>query len=535
MITQILFSLKPIAMGNCKWLVLGVIICAFWSCKKTETTDPEIIIENLYVESIDSNLVSISYKLSHLGYQETGVSYYKKSNPTAVKVVNAIREDDRLKLSLQSLEPNTEYVFKVFYKQNDEQKINGKEYNVKTLSTELAKYNLIIREANIECDVDGNFSVDIEGDNLVNLNLSELDIKVNLNRVTVGYPVKLQDNKYKINIKGKVNAVNQNYAIQGYYKGREIFFQTANFVFGGEGYWLTYQPTSLPGIFYPSVLNNEIYSFSQDQIFKWNAADQRLSVIANLQRGTAYLGGAGIQFNGQLFFPATGNSHLSENDPSVINNYPEGYSYLPATDKWTAYPFKVHSTVKNRYVLNSNYFIHKNELYLVYSLADDAGGYPAVPKRADNFIYHYNKLTKQFEEKAKLDTEIINYHFISLNNQLYLLGLVPVFDQGFKVSATFAVFKVDDNFKSNEVYRGGTVKNPLTFFPKNVVAYDQKILISVAVDDFKLFDPAEMKLYQVGLRNGIDRVYLGAFFDYNNKLHFTADGYAYEFSIVKGR
>jgi hypothetical protein len=306
-------------------------------------------------------------------------------------------------------------------------------------------------------------------------------------------------------------------------------------VFGGEGYWLTYQPTSLPGIFYPSVLNNEIYSFSQDQIFKWNAADQRLSVIANLQRGTAYLGGAGIQFNGQLFFPATGNSHLSENDPSVINNYPEGYSYLPATDKWTAYPFKVHSTVKNRYVLNSNYFIHKNELYLVYSLADDAGGYPAVPKRADNFIYHYNKLTKQFEEKAKLDTEIINYHFISLNNQLYLLGLVPVFDQGFKVSATFAVFKVDDNFKSNEVYRGGTVKNPLTFFPKNVVAYDQKILISVAVDDFKLFDPAEMKLYQVGLRNGIDRVYLGAFFDYNNKLHFTADGYAYEFSIVKGR
>ncbi|WP_449440028.1 hypothetical protein [Pedobacter steynii] len=65
-------------MGNCKWLVLGIIICAFWSCKKTETTDPEIIVEDLYVEFVDSNLVDISYKLSHLGYQETGVSYYKK-------------------------------------------------------------------------------------------------------------------------------------------------------------------------------------------------------------------------------------------------------------------------------------------------------------------------------------------------------------------------------------------------------------------------------------------------------------------------
>ncbi len=520
-------------MGNFKWLVLGIIICAFWSCKKSGSTDPEIIVENVYVEFIDSNLVDITYKLSHLGYQETGVSYYKKSNPTAVKLVNAIREDDKLKLSLQSLEPNTEYVFKVFYKQNEEQKTDNKEYSVKTLSTELAKYNLIIREENINCDAEGNFSVDIEGDNLANLNLSELDIKVNLNQVIVGYPVKLADNRYKINIKGKVNAINQNYAIQGYYQGREIFFQTANFVFGGESYWLTYQPTSLPRIVYPSIFNNEIYSFSEDHVLKWNDADHRFLTAGNFVRGMVYFGGAGIQFNGQLFYPPVGNSRLSENDPLVYDNYPEGCSYTPATDKWTAYLFKAHSTV-NRYVLNSNYFIHKNELYLAFSLADDAGGYPTVPKRADNFIYHYNKLTKQFEEKTKLDTEIINYHFISLNNQLYLLGLVPVFDQGFKVSATFAVFKVDDNFKSNEVYRGGTAKNPISFFPKNVIAHDQKILISVAIDDFKLFDPAEMKLYQVSLRNRIDRMYLGPFFNYNNKLLFTADAYAYELSIVKG-
>jgi len=522
-------------MENCKWLVLGIIICAFWSCKKTEPIDSEIIVENVYVEFIDSNLVNINYKLSRLGYQETGVSYYKKSNPAEVKVVNAIREDDKLKLSLQSLEPNTEYLFKVFYKQNNEQKIDGKEYAVKTLSTELAKYNLIIREAIIYCDENGYFSVDIEGENLANLNLSELDIWVDLNRVAVGNPVNLNDNRYKINIKGKVNTVNQKYAIQGLYQGREIFFQTAYFVFGGESYWLTYQPTSLPGINYPSVLNNEIYSFSDNRVFKWNDADQRLLTVGGFENGMVYLEGSGIQFNGQLFFPAAVKTHISDDDPSVYYNYPEGYSYVPATDKWTAYSFKAHTSVKNRYILNSNYFIHKNELYLVYSLADDAGGYPAVPKRADHFIYHYNKLTKQFEEKAKLDTEIINYRFISVNNQLYLLGLVPVFDQGFKVSATFAVFKVDDNFKANEVYRGGTVKNPLTFFPKNVVQYDQKILISVAVHDFKLFDPAEMELYQVSLKNEIDRVYLGSFFNYNNKLHFTADGHAYELSIVKGR
>jgi hypothetical protein len=329
--------------------------------------------------------------------------------------------------------------------------------------------------------------------------------------------------------------MNNNYAIQGLYEGEEIFFQSLPFVFDGDSYWLTYQSTNLHRFTYTSVFNNELYFFSENLVSKWDAADNRLVTLESSPESIGYLGGPGIQFDGQLFFPAVGKTYWPVDDPSAFYSYPEGYSYVPATGKRFVYSFKALSFVQNRYILNSNYVIHKNELYMVYSLADDAGGYPGVPKKADNFIYHYNKLTKQFEEKARLDTEIINYHFVSVNNQLYLLGLVPVYDQGFKISATFAVFKVDDNFKSTEVYRGGTVKDPLTFFPKSAVQYDQKILISVAVDDFKLFDPAELKLYQVNLRNGIDGMYVGPFFNYNNKLHFTADAHAYELSIVKGR
>ena len=119
---------------------------------------------------------------------------------------------------------------------------------------------------------------------------------------------------------------------------------------------------------------------------------------------------------------------------------------------------------------------------------------------------------------------------------MYLAGLTPVYDQGFRVSATFAVFKVNEqNFKMEEIYRAGTVTRPLTFILKELLEYEQKILIATSPNDFLIFDPSSRQLSPVFLRNSINSMYLTGFFIYNNQLHINADNKVHEISIVKGR
>jgi len=526
-------------MGKYKWLFLLMLICTLCSCKKTEF-DSEIKVEEVFVEFVTSNEVDINYKLSQLGYEETGVTYYKKDNPSATVTVMAIRQNNRLKLSLQSLEANTEYVFKVFYKVDKEQKTDTKEYTVKTLSTELAKFKLEVKSSTIIYDDQGNFTVDIEGEKLNNLNLSELEIKVNLSPVTLSYPVHIADDRYKITIKGVVNPINKNNAISGYYQGKEIFFQSVPFVFDGERYWLTYQATSLRG-YKTSVLNNEIYYFLDGKVYKWNDAEQRMVNTGNIPAETIYNNSGGVLFDGQLFFQVMEKiSPPLGTDLSDYYKYPEGYSYNPATGKWTVFTFKENQFKNNRFIRNSICFVHKGDLYLVFSLVDETDANSKLPINANHFIYRYNKTTLQFETAGSLNTEIINFLFISVNEQLYLTGHVPVYDQGFKVSATLAIFNVAANFDLKEIYRGGTVAQPLVFTPKDVTVYDQKILIIGAQNDFILFDPADQKSYQVHFKNNIANMYMSSFFYYDNKLHLHGNlnfnsSMIYEISIAKGR
>ncbi len=526
-------------MERYRWLLFLPLVCAICSCKKeVEMIDPEILVENVYVEFVTSERVDLNYKLSHLGYQETGVSYYKKSAPANVTVVKAIRKNDVLKLSLLGLESNTEYVFNVFFKHKDAEKTDLKAYTVKTLSKELAKFALEIKNSPIYYDDKGDFTAEIEGENINNLNLSGLDIRVNGTSVILGYPVLVAGSRYKMAIKGAVNPRSTANIISGRYNGNEILFQSVPFAFEGERYWFSYTATSLPGNF-ASVFNNELYYFFNDQVHKWNDPEQRLSVLGRIPNGTVSGNVSGIQFDGQFFFIAAERGYWpNPNDMSDNYYYPESYSYTPNTGKWEVYPFKAQTYSKRRRIIHSNnYFVHKGELYLSYGLVDDVTAIPSLGAKSDNFIFHYNKETKQFEAGAALNSEIINYQFISIDNQMYLTGLVPVYDQGFKMSATFAVFKVSDqSFKLEEIYRGGTVAQPLTIMPKNVMEYEHKILIATAQpDNFYLFDPSVRQFSEVFLRNGVPDLYWSRFFTYNNKLHLNTGQKIYEMSIVKTR
>ncbi|RZM27387.1 MAG: hypothetical protein EOO88_13430 [Pedobacter sp.] len=527
-------------MGRCKWFVLMLLFGICGSCKKQEMVPPQIAINNVYVEFVSANRVDVNYQLSNLGYQETGVLYYKKSNPANEVIVNAIREDGVLRLALQALDENTEYIFKVFYKQAGQQITDPKLYTVKTLSAAMSKFDIRVRDGSVIYDAEGNFTAELVGENLNELNLAKLDIKLNNVPVELDYPILQSDGSYKIVLKGSVDPVNGTRTFSGQYQGKEILFQSVAFAFGAERYWLTFNPTNIRT--YPlTVFNNELYYFAGRNVNKWNAQEQRFLSVGVVPDGFNDVHKSGFEFEGQLFFPLHEITyHIEDKNDVQYFTYPVVNFYAPSTNSWTAQSFKEHEVNRRLVIENQNYFVHKGELYMSYTVSENYYDNYNQPRNSRSYIYHYNKITKRFEDQKNLGTNIYYYHIVSVNNQLYLAGLVPVYDQGLILSATFAIFKMGDQFALEEIYRAGSVNETLTIMPKAVIAYEDKILIGNSLQDFLLFDPANRQLSRVYLRQNFQHMYFGNFFRYNNKLHLNADwGFienrTYEISIEKGR
>lgn len=526
-------------MERFRWLFMVALTGLFLSCtKNNDLSDSEITAQEVYVEWIQSNRIDLNYKLSNLGYEETGVSYHKKSDPGKVIDVKAIRQNGVLKLSLENLEPNTAYVYSIFFTQKNVKKMDAKEYVFNTLSPDLAKFGLHVTNSVINYDQDGKFSAELEGEDLQNLNLSDLDLRVNNNAVHIGYPVPVGNGRYKVVIIGTVNVVNTNYVITGIYKGKQILMQSVPFVFDGDRWWLTYKSTSLRSL--PSSLfDGNLYYFFDNKVQKWNDSEQRLQPVGQIQTGTIIQNTSGTQFYEQIFFPADERLYLTNpNDSFDPEHYPVVYAYVPGTDTWNSFSLKTFLSWKGQLrIENNRYFIHKDNLYLTFSIVNGTSADPNAPYVNKNYIFQYDKGTKTFSKKMELPAELINYCLIPVNGQLYLLGLIPLYDQGFKISATLAVFKVsNEDFKLEEIFRGGTINQPLTLTIKSVIGYDQKILIGVSPNDLYLFDPVEKTLSDVYLKNNIDDTYLGDLFYYNNKLYLnTGSQIIYEISIVKSR
>jgi hypothetical protein len=535
--TKILSSLNQIPMAKYRVLFLTVISFLLFSCKKDSSkSTSEISIKELYVTAVKAKEIKLNYTFSNLGYQETGVEFYKKSDPSVVTRVKAIREKDVLLVVLQDLLPETEYGFKVYFKQDNEYKTDTKEYSVKTLVAESAGYALEVKNPTVIYDEKGSFSLDIEGDKLNELVLSDLVITLNNIPLANDYPIRIADNKFKFIIKGAISPANANYTISGTYQGKRILSQTLFFTLAGGSYWIDFQPTNLYS-FYPTVFDNELWVFRDTQVSKWIDAEVRLKNVSTVPANTFVTSAAGYQFEGQIFFPPTEKTFY--NNPSDLTDsykYPEGYSYSPATDSWSTFSFKAQSYAKtNRNIQSANYFVHKAELYLTYGVKDNALSYPGQKLKTDNYLFHFNKSSRQFEEAGKMTDELMNFHYVSVDDQLYLLGLVPAVDQGFKLGATFAVFKMSDSFVAEQIFLGGTTAEALELIAKSVVPYDHKILISAVNTDFRLFDPSLRKLYPVYLKSQMPQINTGLFLNYKGKLNLNADYQKiYEVSISKG-
>jgi CRISPR/Cas system CSM-associated protein Csm3 (group 7 of RAMP superfamily) len=103
-------------MEKFKFALLMMCFFVCFACKKQE--DPaakEIIIQDVFITDVNAERINITYKLSDLGYKETGITFYKKDNPAEQRTVLSIRKNDQFMVSMQNLEPGTEYGFKVYY------------------------------------------------------------------------------------------------------------------------------------------------------------------------------------------------------------------------------------------------------------------------------------------------------------------------------------------------------------------------------------------------------------------------------------
>jgi hypothetical protein len=528
-------------MERFKFACVMIVFLALWSCKKDDNrASIEIAARDVYITSVQARRVDIVYKLSNLGYKETGVSYYSKDRPAEQHNVIAIRKDEQFKLSLQNLEPNTEYGFKVYYKTNEGEKKDEKEFVVKTLSATSLKFNLQINSTEVVIN-DSKFEIEIEGDYLSEINLSELKINVNYEPASISYPIRIAGQRYKMAISGQSKLGLSGHLITASYKDEEILSHYIPAKGNAGGYMLTAKAVNMPHGWY-SVYKNTLYSFFEEKVLRWDVAENRLVTLRSFDHGFVWGNIPCFEFDNQMFFVPFERTIVP--DPTNINkyeHYPEIVSYSPEANMFNAYPLLDRKYEEaNLTVESGQYFIHQSEMYLAFTLSDLTIQLGNKPRVRTNFIYKYNRSRKQFEYQRELKTDILSYHFTSINNQLYLVGLIPVTDQGFKLSATFGAFKVSDTFDLEQIYTAGTLASPIKFLLKGIAHVDNKILIVANVRDFMIFDPINRVLHQVNVLPGIPGDYYNGLFTYNNMLHINIDaGFTsqafYELTVSKDK
>jgi len=509
-----------------------------WSCKKEENPPgAEIKVQDVYITSVQAQRVDIIYKLSQLGYKETGIIYFPKDRPTEQHTAVAIRKNDQFNLSLHNLEPNTEYVLKVYHKTNEGEKKDEQEFVVKTLSATSLKFNLEISSPEVAIN-DGKFKIDIEGDYLNELNLSELNIKVNDKAVSIAYPVRIAAQRYKLTISGQAQSGVSGHLITASYSEEEIFSKYIPVKSDAEQYVLNAKAVNLPQGWY-SAYKNKLYSFIDEKILRWDEANYRMITLGSFNEGFIWGNTPCFEFDNQMFFvPFQKGNYPDPKDPSKYERYMDVVSYSPEGNIFNDYPLLDRKYDKELAIETSQFFVHKSEMYLAFTLADLSGQFANKPITRTNFIYKYNRSRKQFEYVIGLKTDILSYHFTSINNQIYLIGLVPVTDQGFHLTSTFGAFKVSDTFDLESIYTGGTLTKPIKFPLKGIAKIDDKILIVADIGDFKIFDPINRVLHQVNIKQGLSGQYYNGLFTYNNMLHINTDaGFTsqmiYELSISK--
>ncbi|WP_333886162.1 hypothetical protein [Sphingobacterium siyangense] len=518
-------------MGNFnKYLCLLGLVFLMSACK-TEKNEvfPRII--NEAITSVRDKEISMTYQISSLGYTKSGVRYYKKDNPSQGKSVEAVREGDMFRLTLNELDSESTYILVPYIEYNGNTIESERKTEVTTTAPFPEDFTLFWPTPVATYDETGRFTTVVEGKNLHNINLRDLKFLYWKDTLHMDYPQATKNGTYQINLSGYYPYRDGNHMMRVLYKEKEIIGQAIDFVYTGKALSLKLKKTSLRTT-YASICNNQIYYFGENSVSLFDPETSRLQNIAHIPDSIRFLPAKSVSLKNKIFFVSQPVSHIL---PSLEPDAFHGNELLcQAFDvekrEFSKYYFSRPQLKESHGYSNHSIFVHNNAVYQTYTLTLNSRG-------IKNIVAKYSPEKDKFEEIATFDINFTSDCFVSVKGRLYALGVSNVFDQGFNIGYTLTIYAVDANtFKLTELYRVGTTNQTYPYAPVGAINYGGDIVLALDVNNFMLYNVAKNTLNTVHLSSDVDHMYFGGMFIYKDKYYLNTDlnfleGSIYEMSI----
>ena len=504
-------------------VVLGLILLC-GSCKKENTVLSAQIIKESIV-SIRDHSISLTYEISTLGYNKSGVKYYKKGNPQEVKIIEAVRKDGVFFVLIDQLDPESTYVIQPFAEYDHQTIVAENSKEVTTTALFPAEFSLKWSNTDVTYDEFGKYKTTVEGKNLNNINLHDLAILLGGDTLVMEYPKLVDQDNYQITATGNFSLPAGNYMMRVLYKGDEVMGQAIDFSYKGNALTLQLKATHFKN-WYASISNDQIYYFINNIVSVFDPETSRISKIIDIPYQMRSIPPTSVTLGNKIFFKA---------QPLNLNGYELfSQSYDVSTEKFTAYYFSTSQLKENMEYEHTHLFVHNNNIYHVYTRSEDING---KKKNITNEVVKFDEKTGKFEHFATFDPNFKHYQFISVAGKLYAFGQTNVLDQGFYIGSTFVIYTVDPtNFKLTEHYRYGNKNETYPYSPAGLLNYNNNILVSMGLNNFMLYEVKTNTLKRVVLPQTVPHEYYGGMFIYKNKHYLNAnlqftDGTIYEMSI----
>ncbi len=514
-------------------IVLGLILfCG--SCKKENTVLSAQIIKESIV-SIRDHSISLTYEISALGYNKSGVKYYKKENPQEVKIIEAVRKDGVFFVLIDQLDPESTYVIRPFAEYDNQTIVAENSKEVTTTALFPSEFSLKWSNTDVTYDEFGKYKTTVEGKNLNNINLHDLAILLGGDTLLLDYPKLVEQDNYQITATGNFSLPAGNYMMRVLYKGEEVMGQAIDFSYKGNALTLQLKATHLRNL-NPFVINDKIYYFTNNVVSILDMETSSMSKIADIPIELGYMSPNYLTLENKIIFQAQPVTHnLPVEAPDPFN----GYELLSRSFDVKNTKFATHFFSKPQKKESHEYesiclFEHNKNIYQAYTRIDKISH---TKNNTTNEVVKYNNKTESFEYLTTFDNNFRNYQFISVSGKLYAFGQTNVLDQGFYVGSTFVIYTVDPtNFKLTEQYRYGNKNETYPYSPAGLLNYNNNILVSMGLNNFMLYEIKTNTLKPVVLPKTVPHEYYGGMFIYKNKHYLNAnlqftDGTIYEMSI----
>ncbi|QRY59721.1 hypothetical protein [Sphingobacterium siyangense] len=518
-------------MGNFnKYLCLLGLVFLMSACK-TEKNEvfPRII--NEAITSVRDKEISMTYQISSLGYTKSGVRYYKKDNPSQGKSVEAVREGDMFRLTLNELDSESTYILVPYIEYNGNTIESERKTEITTTAPFPEDFTLFWPNTEAEYDERGQFRTVVEGKNLNNINLRDIKFLFGMDTLHMNYPIATKNGTYQISLTGYYPYRDGNYMLRVIYKEKEIIGQAIDFIYKGNTLAIGLKKTNWRTN-YPSICNDQIYYFWNNSVSHFDPETSRLQNIAHIPDTMGVIPPKSVSIGNRIFFLALPVSHILPSlEPDLFNGYE---LFCQAFDiekrEFSKYYFSRPQLKESHGYSNHSIFVHNNAVYQTYTLTVNSRG-------IKNIVAKYNPTKDKFEEIATFDTNFSSECFVSVKGRLYALGISNVFDQGFNIGYTLTIYAVDANtFKLTELYRVGTTNQTYPYAPVGAINFNGDILLALDVNNFMMYNIVKNTLSPIYLSINGNHMYFGGMFTYKDKYYLNADinfleGSIYEMSI----